>query len=332
MKNQKNITAGSFRLIIQIVSVMSILISSAFAQGYDTKRYPAVFKHINDGQFAQTTTLRPREYIYLPLPTFPRGTSGEIRIKLKWHTFGLRRSFQRLNVQLTHGNRVLLNRDCFSIHSPKGPKCNINYSASRREVFKEGQWQIKITNKSRYKIVGLNYKKGNDNSARMPNFRSEYHIQCPKEQNLSFRKPMSTIYKKSSQMIEIYNVPNTPGLMDLEASWKNEKEDTAVGESKYNLLKLELVTPTQNHPGWGDWGSGYASILRKKLYSSSRPFQPYRKRAIVSASFGMTDIKNANRTATWRLKISNDDLYFNQIKFTIVTPKYRAGCRKLYSA
>jgi hypothetical protein len=87
----------------------------------------------------------------------PLNTPGRIELDIKWHamTF-IPMVFTKLKVELLHGTKVLLTKECYSVHSPNTPRCELIAGVDQAEANGTGDWKLRVTNNSHHDANGFN--------------------------------------------------------------------------------------------------------------------------------------------------------------------------------
>jgi hypothetical protein len=86
--------------------------------------------------------------------------AGSISLKIKWHVLSfIPNNFNKLKVELLHGSRVLVTKECYSMHSDKSPKCSISKAIDEAEAEAAGDYKLRVTNNNTDDINGFNIVK-----------------------------------------------------------------------------------------------------------------------------------------------------------------------------
>lgn len=215
----------------------------------------------------------------------PNGIPGQIRLKLKWHTVNILPTYNPLRVQLRHGNRILRTTNCYSVHSNRNPKCNINFNVSLTEANRNGNWNLRITNNSNFEVMGFDIEKGTDINPLVQSFRSIYRPSCPSTVNLDMEGETLTLTKGSTQTRRIYSIGNAAGTLKLKAKWHAVNIIPA-----YNLLRIQLLRPNGTVARSGNYYSYHAPRNRTPKFN---------------ITYNITAAEAA-QTGSWKLKITNN--------------------------
>lgn len=86
--------------------------------------------------------------------------AGSISLKIKWHVLSfIPNNFNKLKIELLHGSRVLVTKECYSVHSDKTPKCTITKTIDEAEANASGDYKLRATNENKDDINGFNILK-----------------------------------------------------------------------------------------------------------------------------------------------------------------------------
>lgn len=109
-------------------------------------------------------------------------TAGTLRLKAKWHAVNILPTYNRLTIRLIKPNgQTARSSSYYSIHAPRNrtPKFDITYNISAADAAQPGTWRLRITNNSRYEVMGFNIEKENGEfNPLVPNFFSSYKATC----------------------------------------------------------------------------------------------------------------------------------------------------------
>ncbi len=87
----------------------------------------------------------------------PLNTPGRIELDIKWHAMTLiPMVFTKLKVELLHGSSVLVTKECYSVHSPNTPRCELFAGVDQAEASAPGDWKLRVTNNSNHDANGFN--------------------------------------------------------------------------------------------------------------------------------------------------------------------------------
>lgn len=166
--------------------------------------------------------------------------AGSISLKIKWHVLSfIPNTFNKLKIELLHGSRVLLTRECYSQHSDKTPKCSISKTIDETEANASGDYKLRVTNNNKDDINGFNIlKEITDINPAVANIESTFERSCnienpflSSEVNIS---SFSTVEKDFFSGVGING-----GVLHLKAKWHGLSLNPSV--SSFNSLKVEVL-------------------------------------------------------------------------------------------
>lgn len=270
--NLKHLLTGTKTLVLTTAMVLTVFTATAFADD------------INLNMQGSDATIPKGNTVERNLYGIPNGIPGTIKLKLKWHAVNLVPTFNVLRVQLKHGNTILQTSNCYSIHSNKTPKCNINVAVSQTEANKSGVWKLVATNNSGFEVIGFDVAKGSDINPFVPNFKSVYTPNCPSTVNLDMEGTTLTLGKGNTQERKLYGIGNAAGVLQLKAKWH------AVNVlPTYNTLNIQLLKPNGQVAKSGNYYSIHAPRRTPKF----------------SFTYNIT-AADAALPGNWKLKITNN--------------------------
>jgi hypothetical protein len=86
--------------------------------------------------------------------------AGSLSLKIKWHVLSfIPNTFNKLKVELLHGTRVLVTKECYSQHSDRTPKCSITRAIDDAEADAAGDYKLRVTNDNNDDVGGFNILK-----------------------------------------------------------------------------------------------------------------------------------------------------------------------------
>ncbi len=105
---------------------------------------------------------------------------GRLRLRAKWHVASVIPTFNKLKIQLIKPNGQVARTGSYYSYQARGkyPRLDFTYNVSRADANLRGNWQLKITNNSRFNINGFDLEKGRDLNPLVPSFKSEYIPKC----------------------------------------------------------------------------------------------------------------------------------------------------------
>lgn len=216
---------------------------------------------------------------------------GTLKLKFKWHAVNLiPNTFNRLNIVVKHGTTTLETQNgCYSRHSDKTPKCDVNINVTQDEADDNGNWVLIITNNSDQEVIGFDIRKGGDINPFVPNFNSVYTPNCPNTVNLDMEGTTLTLPKGNTAERKIFGIDNAPGVLRLKAKW----HAVNLIPNTFNSLKIQLLKPN---------GDVAVSGTYYSIHSNKSPK--------FDITYNIT-AADAALTGDWKLKItnnSNDDV------------------------
>lgn len=223
---------------------------------------------------------------------------GTLKLRFKWHAVNLiPNTFNPLKVIVKHGATTISSKSaCFSTHSNKSPKCDVNLNVSQQEAERSGNWTIVVTNNSNDEVIGFNIEKSGDINPLVPNFKSVYTPNCPDTVKLDLEGAgTTTITKGGTVTRKIFGIGNTAGVLRLKAKW----HALAVIPNTFNGLKIELLKPNGTVARTGTYFS---------LHSNKSPK--------FDLAFNISQA-DAQMPGNWSLRITNNS-NFEVIGFNIV--------------
>ncbi len=167
---------------------------------------------------------------------------GALKLRFKWHAVTLiPNTFNALKVVVKHGATTISSKSaCYSTHSNRSPKCDVNLNVSEQEAERSGNWTIVVTNNSNDEVIGFNIEKSGDINPLIPNFKSVYTPNCPDTINLDLEGAgTTTITKGGTVTRKIFGIGRTAGTLRLRAKW----HALALIPNTFNGLKIELLKP-----------------------------------------------------------------------------------------
>jgi hypothetical protein len=242
--------------------------------------------NINLNMQGSTATIPKGNTVTRNLYNIPSGIPGTLRLKLKWHAVNVFPTYNRLKIQVKHGNSTLKTTSCYSMHANKSPKCSITMSISQTEANKSGTWKIIATNNSGFEVVGFDIEKGSDINPLVPGFKSTYTPNCPSTVNLDMEGSTLTLTKGSMQFRKIYGIGKSAGVLKLKAKWH------AINVlPTYSPLSVQLLKPNGQVAKSGTYYSVHSNKSPKLNYVYN-----------ISAA-------DAALPGTWKLKITNNSAF-----------------------
>ena len=227
----------------------------------------------------------------------PRNTSGQIRLRIKWHVQRIIPTFNKLQIKLIHGNKTLQTKNCYSYHAPgKSPKCVFNFAVSQAEATKYSGssvevWDLKVTNYSAFNIDRLNIEKGSDPF--VGSFRSVYRTTqdaCMQvRKNLALRNGALRIPRGTTRRAVIVGTTNFKGVLSLSAKWHANHI-----LMPYVKLKIQVIRPN----GTSTTPQYYYPI------HSPRTNKPKFRNREFSATQSM-----ASSSKKWQIRVTNNSDY-----------------------
>jgi hypothetical protein len=307
MRNSNFINATG-TMILSLVAVLTIFTGAAFAD------------NITLDMEGTTATIPKGNTVTRRVFGVPR-FSGTLKLRFKWHAVSIiPNTFNPLKVVIKHGSSVLNSRNtCYSTHSNKTPKCDINLNISSEEAERNGNWTIEVTNNSNDEVIGFDLKKGSDVNPAVPNFTSVYDPNCPDTRNLDLEgADTATITKGGTVTRRIFGIGNDPGRLVLRFKW----HAVSVIPNTFNALKIEVFDTRGNRVSALS-GSSYFSFHSNKSPKYDETFQ------ITDANLGGSQ--------GWKVVITNNSadevVGFNLAKGSDVNPAvpsfrstYKATC------
>lgn len=274
----------SLKRFISDAKIVIVVIMIAFISLAET----AHADNINLDMQGGTATIPKGNTVNRNLYGIPAGIPGRLRLRLKWHAVNILPTFNRLKVQVRHGNTILKTTNCYSMHSNKSPKCNFTVSVSQGEANKSGFWKLRITNNSNYEVLGFDIEKGSDLNPFVPSFKSFYTPNCPSTVNLDMEGTTLTLTKGATQFRKIYGIRKSAGTLRLKAKWH------AVNIlPTYNRLTIQLLKPN-------------GQIVKTGSYYSIHA--PRRNNPKFDIGYNIS-AADAALPGIWKLKITNDSKY-----------------------
>jgi len=307
MKNNKFFNTAR-TMVLSMVAVLTIFAGVAFADD------------INLDMEGTTATIPKGNTVTRKIFGIEK-FGGTLKMRYKWHAVNIiPNTFNPLKIVIKHGSTVLNTKtSCYSNHSNKTPKCNIDLTISQAEAEKSGDWKIEITNNSADEVVGFDIRKGNDINPLVPNFKSVYTPNCPNTVNLDLEgADTATITKGGTVTRKIYGIGSSPGTMVLRFKW----HAVNIIPNTFNPLKIE-VFDTKGNKVSSLSGSSFYSFHSNKSPKYDKTFE------ITAANLGGNQ--------QWKVVItnnSNDEVIgFNLAKGSDINPlvgnfksTYKAKC------
>ena len=230
MKKQDLINPKTTMLFLTMI--LSIFALTAFA----------VDKRID--MAGSTATIPKGNTVTRSLYRIPSRQAGQIRLRLKWHAVNPIPVFNRLRIKLTHGNRTLITRNCYSYHAKKRGKCVFNQTVTQTEANRSGPWRLEVTNNSGFQVIGFDVEKGSDPIPLVPSFRSVFRYTpasaaCSSAtRTINMQGSTATITKGNTVTRTLYRISKSKGVILLRAKWH------AVNPVPYfNRLSVKLIKP-----------------------------------------------------------------------------------------
>ena len=230
----------------------------------------------------------------------PKGKPGQIRLRLKWHVDNLQPMFNKLKVEVRHGeNRVIRTKSCYSYHSNKNPKCVINITISQTEAnrYNNNQtvdlWDLKVTNYSGFKVVGFDLEKGRDVNPGVPGFVSVYRMAAATcfsvRKNIKLKYGPMNIPNGATRTREISGIGKFHGRLSFTAKWH------AVHPLyPYVRLRIKVIRPNGQ------------TVMSKKYYSVHAPNTYKPKFLNRELTLSTSDITAPGK---WKIRVINTSGY-----------------------
>ncbi|MCA1626321.1 MAG: hypothetical protein LC778_21540, partial [Acidobacteria bacterium] len=212
----------------------------------------------------------------------PNNTPGFIGLDIKWHamTF-VPNVFNKLKIELLHGTRVLLTKECYSKHSDKEPKCYLPKSVDQTEADAAGNWKLRVTNNSNEDVNGFNIvKEITDLNPFVTNIVSTFEPDCSIRYLTLQGGGKVEIAPHSTVERDLFGVLSRAGEVHIRAKWHTD----TLGPNVFRALRVEVLRN---------------GTVVKTDYGYS----------IHSDESDKLDIKfnvSANQSGNWKLKITND--------------------------
>lgn len=281
----------------------------------------ALADNINLDMEGSTATIPKGNTITRKLFGIPK-FGGTLNLKYKWHAVSLiPNTFNPLKVIVKHGSTVMNTKNaCYSTHSNKTPKCEIELTVSQNEADDSGSWTIEVTNNSNDEVIGFNIEKAGDINPAVPNFKSFYTPNCPNTVNLDLEgADTTTITKGNSVTRRIFNVGTSPGTLVLKFKW----HAVSIIPNTFNALKIEVFDTN---------GNKVAALSGDTYYSFHSTKTPK-----YDETFQITDA-NLGGSQGWKVVVTNNSkeevIGFNLAKGSDVNPlvisfrsTYKAKCQ-----
>jgi len=148
----KELASTFLRTIIHACAVLGLF---AFATPNN-----ALASRINLTLQGAPVTVLKQNVVTKRINGIPTNTVGRIQLDIKWHAMTLvPMVFNKLKVELLHGSNVLLTKECYSVHSPNTPRCELIAGVEQAEASASGDWKLRITNNSDHDANGFNILK-----------------------------------------------------------------------------------------------------------------------------------------------------------------------------
>lgn len=228
MKNNKLYNAAK-RTVLSVVAVLTIFAGAALADD------------IKLDMEGTTATVPKGNTVTRKIYGIPK-FGGTLKMKYKWHAVNIiPNTFNPLKVVVKHGSTILNTKtSCYSTHSNKTPKCDLNLNVSQDEAEKTGDWTIEITNNSNDEVIAFNIEKGSDINPLVSNFRSVYTPNCPNTVNLDLEGAGTTTITKGGIVTrKLFGIGKSAGVLRLRAKW----HAVNIIPNTFNGLKIELLKP-----------------------------------------------------------------------------------------
>lgn len=307
MKNN-NFFNATKRTFLTLTAILTIFAGLTFAD------------NINLDMEGTTATIPKGNTVTRKIFGIPR-FGGTLKLRYKWHAVSIiPNTFNPLKVVIKHGTTVLNTKNaCYSTHSNKTPKCDIDLTVSSDEAERNGSWTIEVTNNSNDEVMGFDLKKGSDVNPAVPNFTSVYDPNCPDTRNLDLEgADTATITKGGTVTRRIFGISNDPGRLVLKFKW----HAVSVIPNTFNALKIEVFDTNGNKVSSLS-GSSYFSFHSNKTPKYDESFQ------ITNANLGGNQ--------GWKVVVTNNSAFevvgFNLAKGSDVNPAvpsfrstYKANC------
>ncbi len=223
---------------------------------------------------------------------------GTLKLRVKWHAVNIiPNTFNPLKLEVLHGSTVLTSKNiCYSTHSNKTPKCDLNLNVSQTEAEKTGNWTVRVTNNSNDEVLAFNIEKGSDANPFVPNFKSVYTPNCPNTVNLDMEgASTATITKGGVVNRKLFGIGNAAGVLTMKAKW----HAVNIIPNTFNALKIDLLKPNGQVAKTGTYYS---------VHSNKSPKFDF--------TYNISDA-DAALSGNWSLKITNNS-GFEVIGFNIV--------------
>lgn len=215
---------------------------------------------------------------------------GTLKMRYKWHAVSIiPNSFNPLKIVIKHGSTVLNTKtSCYSTHSNKTPKCNLDLNISQTEAEKSGNWTLEVTNNSGDEVIGFDIEKGSDINPAVPNFKSYYEPNCPDTQNLDLEgADTTTITKGGTVTRKLFGISKDAGVLRLRAKW----HAVHLIPNTFNSLKIELLKPDGTVAVSGNYFSFHSNKTPK-----------------FDISYNMSQA-DAEKSGNWSLRVTNNSAY-----------------------
>jgi hypothetical protein len=211
----------------------------------------------------------------LRIPQF----GGTLKLKFKWHAVSIiPNTFNPLKVEVLHGSSVLATKtSCYSTHSNKTPKCDLDLPVSQTEAEKAGDWSLRVTNNSNEEAGDIN--------PLVPNFRSVYTPNCPNTVNLDMEGTTLTLTKGSTQERKLFQIGSANGDLVLRMKWHAVNIIPTFNPLKIELMNGSDVIQTQT---CYSIHSNQSPKCEFRLTTGDRPASQWKLRITNNSNFEVT--------------------------------------------
>lgn len=226
-KNFHGSAAKSAGVALTVIAVVGVLAGTALAGKTKLTLQDAPLTILKD-----TTTTKKINGI-------PDDVAGRIDLRIKWHvmTF-IPNVFNKLRIELMHGSRVLLTKECYSKHSDKEPKCYLSKTVDQTEANAPGDWKLRITNNTAHDVNGFNIEKEiTDLNPTVLFIDSTFEPDCS-TRTLALQGGGNTdIGGYASVERELYGIQNRGGEVHLRAKWHTD----VITPNVFQRLRVEVL-------------------------------------------------------------------------------------------
>ena len=210
---------------------------------------------------------------------------GTLKLRFKWHAVSIiPNTFNSLKVEVLHGSTVLATKSsCYSTHSSKTPKCNLDLSVSQTEADKPGDWTLRVVNNSNEEVMGFDISKAGD--ILVPNFRSVYTPNCPDTVNLDMEGTSLTLAKGNTQERKLNKIGSANGDLVLKMKWHAVNIIPTFNSLKIELMNGSNVIQTQT---CYSVHSNQSPKCEFRLTTGDRPADQWKLRITNNSNFEVT--------------------------------------------